>query len=160
MTITIELLKPGKGVTVSYPGELLRQEAGLLLVLVQWSGAPLDLGYTTFGLGYYFYEQFYTDRWFNVFEIHSPDGTHQGWYCNITRPASFDGATLRSEDLELDLFVSADRSQILTLDMDEFLARDFATHDPETHQQALAALADLRQRAETGAWPFDTVTTM
>jgi predicted RNA-binding protein associated with RNAse of E/G family len=158
--ITVHIHKPGKGQTVTYQGELLRADGGHVLVLARWERPRLDLGYVVFDPGDLFYEHFYTDRWFNIYAIATPEGSLKGWYCNITRPAGFNGAILESEDLELDLFVSPDRQTLLTLDMDEFLARDFATREPETYAAALAALEELRRRAGAGEPPFHSVTPM
>jgi predicted RNA-binding protein associated with RNAse of E/G family len=66
-----------------------------------------------------------------------------------------ENATITSEDLELDLFVSPDRSQLLTLDVDEFEARDFEHSDPAAHVAALDALEQLKRMAQTGMPPFD-----
>lgn len=158
--ITIQIHKPGKRQTVTYQSEVLEAAGSHVLVLARWDRPRLDLGYMVFEPGDLFYEHFYTDQWFNVYAVLGSDGTPKGWYCNITRPARFDGAVLESEDLELDLFVSTDRQTLLTLDMDEFLARDFATHDPAAHAAALAALEELRHRASAGSAPFHSVTGM
>src|SRR5687768_1457963 len=97
--ITIHLLKPAKGTTITYNGTLLLAEPGHLLVHARWERATLDLGYTTFEPGDHFYEHYYTERWFNVFEVRSAAGELKGWYCNITRPAHVVEDVVTSEDL-------------------------------------------------------------
>ncbi|HEU5012161.1 MAG TPA: DUF402 domain-containing protein [Roseiflexaceae bacterium] len=154
-TYTVHLLKPGKNTTITYQGVLIAEEQGHILIHARWDRPSLDLGYTTFETGDHFYEHYYTDRWFNIFEIHSAAGMLKGWYCNVTRPACMENATITSEDLELDLFVSADRSQLLTLDADEFVARNFEQSDPDAYTAALDALAQLQHMAQTGMPPFD-----
>lgn len=154
-TITVHLLKPGKGSTVTYQGALLLAEPGHALIHARWERAALDLGYVTFAPGDHFYEHYYTERWFNIFDVRGADGARKGWYCNITRPARFEGDVIWSEDLELDLFVPPDRGAALTLDEDEFAARDFATNDPPAYAAALAALAELERMARDGSPPFD-----
>lgn len=151
-TITIHLLKPGKHATVTYHGEVLRDDGEHLLILARWERPPLDLGYVTFDTGDLFYEHHYITRWYNVFELRAADGRLKGWYCNVTRPAQMEGNTLTSEDLELDLFVAPDRQTLLRLDADEFAARDF---DLATRAAALAALDELETLARAGAPPFD-----
>ncbi|OQY20658.1 MAG: hypothetical protein B6I35_10355 [Anaerolineaceae bacterium 4572_32.2] len=47
----------------------------------------MDLGYVALEPSDRWTECFYTDRWYNVFEIHAADDSLKGWYCNITRPA-------------------------------------------------------------------------
>jgi predicted RNA-binding protein associated with RNAse of E/G family len=155
--ITVHLVKPGKGTTLTYQGELLRAAPGEVLILALWDRPALDLGYITFETGDHFYEYHYSERWYNVFEIRSAAGRLKGWYCNVTRPAQIDGSTITSEDLELDLFVSPDRATIKRLDEDEFEARGFAQSDPATYTAALAALGELERLARAGAAPFDNV---
>ena len=155
-SITIHLLKPGKGSTITYTGELLRQEPGHLLIHARWERPRLDLGYVVFDPGDHFYEHYYTERWYNVFEVRGAAGVLKGWYCNVTRPAHVDGDTITSEDLELDLFVAPDRTRILRLDLDEFAARGLDSSDPAAHAAALAALDELERMAQAGLPPFDS----
>ncbi len=157
-SITIHLLKPSKGATITYNGELLRHEPDYMLIHARWDRPRLDLGYVAFEPGDHFYEHFYTERWYTIFELRSEAGVLKGWYCNISRPARIDGDTITSEDLELDLFVAPDRVQILRLDLGEFAARGFETSDPATHTAALAALDELEQMAQAGTPPFDILT--
>jgi hypothetical protein len=155
-TMTIHLHKPGKGAVITYRGEVLLDEPGHILVHARWERAALDLGYVVFEPGDHFYEHYYTDRWFNIFEVRAETGALKGWYCNITRPAQVLGDVITSEDLELDLFVPPGRRDPLRLDLDEFEARGFATSDPAAHAAALAALEELEHMARTGAPPFDS----
>jgi predicted RNA-binding protein associated with RNAse of E/G family len=155
-TITVHLLKPGKGTTVTYQGELLLAEEDHILIHARWERAALDLGYVVFEPGDHFYEHYYTDRWFNIFEVRGAAGDLKGWYCNVTRPAQVTGDIITSEDLELDLFVAPDRGHLLRLDLDEFEARRLETVDPPAHSAALAALDELEQMAHSGEPPFDT----
>jgi predicted RNA-binding protein associated with RNAse of E/G family len=155
-TITVHLLKPGKGTTVTYQGQLLADEPGHLLIHARWERAALDLGYVTFAPGDHFYEHYYTERWYNIFEIRDVSGILKGWYCNVTRPAHVAGDVITSEDLELDLFAPADRQSILRLDLEEFAARDLARSDPPTQAAALAALDELERMARAGEPPFDS----
>jgi len=155
-SITIQLLKPGKGTVITYSGELLRQEPGHVHIHARWERPRLDLGYVAFDPGDHFYEHFYSERWYTVFELRDRAGVLKGWYCNITRPARIAGDTITSEDLELDLFVSPDRTNILRLDLDEFAARGLDTSDPAAHTAALAALDELDRMARAGMPPFDS----
>lgn len=153
--LTIQLVKPGKGHTITYHGEMLRADDDCVLVLAHWERPRLDLGYVVFEPGDEFYEYYYTRRWFNIFAIRAPGGGPlKGWYCNVTRPAEIEGSTITSEDLELDLFVAPDRTTMLRLDLDEFEARGFAAAEPDTHAAALAALDELEQMARSATPPF------
>ena len=66
-----------------------------------------------------FVETFYSDRWYNIFEIYDrDDNKFKGWYCNMGKPAIFDDDSISYVDLALDLWVSADGKQTV-LDEDE-----------------------------------------
>jgi protein associated with RNAse G/E len=155
-SITIHLLKPGKGTTITYTGELIRHAPDQMLIHARWERPQLDLGYVTFEPGDHLYEHFYNERWYTVFELRGNTGVLKGWYCNVSRPAQLDNDTIVSEDLELDLFVAPDRVQMLQLDLDEFAARGYDRSDPEAHAAALAALDELERLAKAGVAPFDS----
>jgi len=66
-----------------------------------------------------FVETFYSDRWYNIFEIHDRDDNHfKGWYCNLCKPAVIEDDFVSYIDLALDLWVSVDGKQTV-LDEDE-----------------------------------------
>jgi predicted RNA-binding protein associated with RNAse of E/G family len=154
-TIEVHLVKPRKQKTVIYEGVILVQEPGYLLVHARWERGPMDLGYVVFAPGDHFLEHYYTERWYNIFEVRSSEGALKGWYCNITRPAQFEGEVLRSEDLELDLFVAPDRGHLLRLDQAEFEALALDVTEPEAYAAALRALYELEEMVRIGAPPFN-----
>lgn len=99
------------------------------------------------GEGDRFVETYYTDRWFNIFEMHDRQDDHlKGWYCNISLPAVLDAEGLSYIDLALDLLVYPDGTQ-LVLDADEFAALPLSA---DQRQQALEALAALQQDFSPG----------
>jgi predicted RNA-binding protein associated with RNAse of E/G family len=117
--------------------------------------ADAHTAYHTFRHGDRFVEWFYSDRWYNVFEMHDADDDHlTGWYCNITRPARLEAAAIYADDLALDVFIAPDGT-ITVLDEDEF---DALPLDEATRSQARAALDELQQRIAVRAAPFDAVT--
>lgn len=91
-----------------------------------------------------FVELFYTDRWYNIFEIHDrDDDSLKGWYCNVGRPAVFEAEDrLSFVDLALDLWVAPDGTQTV-LDEDEFKLLNLKG---ETLEKALDALEQLKAR--------------
>jgi uncharacterized protein len=94
-----------------------------------------------FGRGDRFVETFYSDRWYNIFEMHGRDNDAlKGWYCNVTRPAVIEDGSISYIDLALDLLVYPDRTQ-LVLDEDEFLELCL---EPQTAQTARMALRELQ----------------
>src|SRR5688500_1798754 len=96
-SITVQLLKPNKGTTISYHGELLLEEPGHILLHARWERPMLDLGYVVFETGDHFYEHYYTERWYNIFEVRGVSGALKDWYCNVTRPAQILGDLVLSE---------------------------------------------------------------
>jgi predicted RNA-binding protein associated with RNAse of E/G family len=153
--IKVHLVKPRQQKTVIYDGVILVQEPGHLLVHARWERGAMDLGYVVFAPGDHFFEHYYTERWYNIFEVRSAAGDLKGWYCNITRPAIFGDDMLTSEDLELDLFVAPDRRHLLRLDLEEFDALALDVTEPEAYEAALQALHELEEMARTGVPPFD-----
>ena len=150
--VTVHLHKPGKNAVVTYKGEVVLNEPGHLLVHARWERSRLELPYITFETGDHFFEHYYLKEWFNIFEIRDKAGGLKGWYCNVTKPARLSGNVVTSEDLELDLFVSPER-ELLTLDEDEFGARDF---EPSVRAAALDGLEELKRRVREGTSPFDS----
>jgi hypothetical protein len=89
-----------------------------------------------------FVETFYSDRWYNIFEIYDRDDNHfKGWYCNIGKPAIIGDDFISYVDLALDLWVSANGEQIV-LDEDEFEELNL---DVELKQKADESLRELQK---------------
>jgi len=83
----------------------------------------------------------------SVKEVRAANGGLKGWYCDVARPAVVGDGTLVVEDLDLDLWVSADRRTILRLDEDEFAASGLSERDPAAGAKARAALDELERLA-------------
>ena len=128
--------------TWQYEGRLLRRMDGGLLVEAFFSRSDTPFLNTVLKRGDRFVEQFYTDRWYNIFEIHNrDDDAIKGWYCNVGMPAVEEGeGRISYVDLALDLWVTPDGEQHV-LDEDEFGALEL---DEATRSRALAALAELQ----------------
>lgn len=153
-TVTIRKLNSAGVEVFAYQGviaELLTHGARLEAA---WTRGVMELGYTTFEPGDQFSEWFYTDRWYNIMEVRSADGSLKGWYCNVTYPAIFEAWRVTYRDLALDLWVAPDGS-MTTLDEDEFAADDAI--DAAARLHALAALNHLRTLVEERVAPFDTL---
>jgi hypothetical protein len=151
-SIDVRLVKAG-ATKIRYPAELLGDDGNRLAVRAPWAGSGVrDFGFVRFEPGDVFTEHYWRDRWYSVKEVRTGDGTLKGWYCDITRPAvvAEDGGELSVEDLDLDLWVSADGAEILRLDEDEFEESGLAVRDPAAAAEAVRALDELEQRARTG----------
>lgn len=138
-------------VTVAYEGTLVEALPDGVRLEARWTRPTLPLDYTTFETGDCFIEWYYTDRWYNIFEIHGTDGTLKGWYCNVAEPATISDNVIACRDLLLDLWVSPDRS-MLVLDEDEFAAD--TELDAEMRAAALRALDELQRMVRASEPPF------
>jgi uncharacterized protein len=130
--------------TWRYSGELLRQEGSAYHLEARFNGKDVSFMGTLIRARDRFIETYYSDRWYNIFEIHDrEDDALKGWYCNIGRPAVMESEGVISyEDLALDLWVTPEGTQMV-LDEDEFAALPL---DAGTRQRARAALAELQER--------------
>jgi uncharacterized protein len=125
-----------------YSGMVLSKGPGGITLEANFEHADVPVANIVLRRGDRFIETYYTDRWYNIFEIHNRENDRlKGWYCNIGKPAVAEGTDIISYiDLALDLWVAADGTQTV-LDEDEFAALDL---DAETRSQARAALAELQ----------------
>ena len=127
--------------TWRYTGRVLEALPNAITLEAHFNRPDLPFHGLVLGQGDRFVETFYTDRWYNIFEMHArEDDRLKGWYCNICLPAELDGDSLSYVDLALDLLVYSDGTQ-LVLDEEEFAALALAS---EQHEQALQALKSLQ----------------
>jgi hypothetical protein len=151
-TLEVVLVKGGR-TKIRYPAELLGDDGTRLSVRAPWAGEGVrDFGFVRFEPGDVFTEHYWRDRWYSVKEVRAADGTVQGWYCDVTRPAVLSGAELVVEDLDLDLWRSADGTDVRRLDEDEFAASGLTESDPAAASAAVAALDELERRAREGGF--------
>ncbi len=144
--ITVFKLDLAGKVTWQYQGRVLAREPNLV-VLEAFFNRP-DTPFMDVGLKEHdrFVETFYTDRWYNIFEIYDRNENRlKGWYCNVGRPAVLTAGAVSYVDLALDLWVSPKGEQT-ALDEDEFSLLDLDTSE---RQMALAALAELKRVFKT-----------
>jgi len=129
--------------TWRYHGSLIERNGSQIKLEAFFDRQDTNVQGLLIGKGDRFIETWFTDRWYNIFEIHArADDSLRGWYCNIGCPAKIDGNTISYIDLSLDLLVFPDGRQIV-LDEDEFEALDI---DSSTRQKAWQALDELRSR--------------
>lgn len=133
-------------VTWQYGGHVLQREANYVALEAFFNRDDMPFLDIVLKRNDRFVETFYTDRWYNVFEIYDrDDGRLKGWYCNIGFPAMLEQNTVSYIDLELDLWVGVDGKQTV-LDEDEFLTLPV---DVMTRTRALTALEELKQKFKT-----------
>lgn len=141
--VDVVLVKAGR-TKIRYPAELLDDDGTRVVVRAPWAGDGVrDFGFVRFEAGDVFTEYYWRDRWYAVKEVRDGRGALKGWYCDITRPATFLDGELVVEDLDLDLWRSADGRSVLRLDEDEFAASGLAAADPAAADAASRALDAL-----------------
>ncbi|MBZ9639168.1 DUF402 domain-containing protein [Streptomyces sp. PSKA30] len=145
--VDVVLVKGGR-TKIRYPAELLGDDGTRIAVRAPWAGEGVrDFGFVRFEQGDVFTEYYWRDRWYSVKEVRTATGTLKGWYCDITRPAVLTGTELVVEDLDLDLWRSADGTDVLRLDEDEFAESGLPETDPAAAATALATLDELETLA-------------
>lgn len=152
--ITIEKRNHRSEVVFEYQGEILEQGDNWVCLRAVFNPRESNLGFVVFRRGDVFVEWFFSDQWYNIFQVHDGDTpTLKGWYCNITRPARITGDRIYADDLELDVFIMPNGTIIL-LDEDEFAALNLST---EERMAALRAIQHLRQLVSERTAPFDQI---
>jgi uncharacterized protein len=140
--IIVDKLDPGGRLKWRYKGEVIERGDGWLKLEAFFDHDNISVADILLKRGDRFVETYYSDRWYNIFEIHDRENDAlKGWYCNITRPAKIMKEHLEYVDLFLDLWVSADGRQTV-LDEEEFLAADL---DDDVRRAANLALAELKE---------------
>lgn len=149
-SVEIALVKAGR-TKIRYPASVVSDDGTHLVVRAPWASPGVrDFGFVRFEPGDVFTEHYWRDRWYAVKEVRAGDGTLKGWYCDVTRPAVVtDGRRVEVEDLDLDLWVSADGSTVLRLDEDEFEASGLVDRAPEAAAEARRSLDTLADLART-----------
>lgn len=146
-SVDVVLVKAGR-TKLRYPATVVSDDGTRLTVRAAWAAeGARDFGFVRFEPGDVLTEHYWRDRWYAVKEVRAGDGTLKGWYCDVTRPAAIAGGEVVSEDLDLDLWVSADGATVLRLDEDEFAASGLADRDPAAADHARRALDELELRA-------------
>ena len=149
--ITVIKLNPLGEAKVQYKGEVAEHLPHRVIIKAYWQQPAKDLGYTRFETGDRFTEYYYTDRWFNIFDIATPSGTRKGWYCNVAEPARIYDNHIEQVDLLLDVWVDP-KGTPLVLDEDEFNAD--TTLNDEQRRGAQQALHELLQMIAARIEPF------
>lgn len=133
-------------VTWQYDSKVLRRDVNSITVEAFFNRDDMPFQGIVLKRNDRFVETFFTDKWYNIFEIYDrDDGKLKGWYCNITKPAVIQDGSVSYVDLALDLWVSADGARKI-LDEDELEELGL---DDELKQKAFAGLQELKEYFES-----------
>jgi len=151
MKIKAQKLDLDGKVLVEYEGYEIRRDENSITIEALFTREDMPFMDVIFKNGDRFVEYYYSDRWYNIFEIYDrDDGQIKGWYCNIGKPAVIVDGTVSYVDLALDLWISVDGKQDV-LDKDEFVSLGL---DAETSQNAIQGLSELQRLFLNGKPPF------
>lgn len=130
--------------TWRYTGRLLEERDGIIRLEAAFDRDDIFLAGMPLKRGDRFVETYYSNRWYNIFEVHArEDDSLRGWYCNVSTPVKYEGEReISYVDLALDLLVFPDGRQVI-LDEEEFAALEITT---EFRRRAKESLAELRRR--------------
>jgi uncharacterized protein len=149
--ITVSKLNSLGETKIQYQGEIVEHLSNGVVIQAYWKYPTKDLGYTRFEPGDRFIEYYYTNQWFNIFDISTTDGKRKGWYCNVAEPALIHDDHIEQVDLLLDVWVDPGGG-LLLLDEDEF--ESDTTLNDKQRSGARQGLHDLLQMIAAQAEPF------
>ena len=103
------------------------------------------------------YEYYWTNRWYNIFRFHTPEGVLRNYYCNVNQPPILTGEILDYVDLDIDVLVWAN-SSVETLDLEEFETNAKKYNYPvETIEKALNSHREILYLAKNKIFPLNFV---
>jgi hypothetical protein len=126
----------------TWSGQLLSETPVSRRVNAWFNGNSGYVGKVLLEPGDRFVETYFTDRWYNFFQIYAGQSdVMKCYYFNLSRPAVFYEDRIEWEDLALDLVVFPDGQKEL-LDQDEFARLNI---DEKSRQICWQTLTDLLQ---------------
>ena len=136
-----------------WPAQLVEKRGTLLHLYVPAGTEEIVRGHRRRVMVNAFTGLFWTDRWYNVWQIDRTEGVLV--YANVAMPCQFEGSVLRWVDLDIDVVCYANGS-IVVKDEHEFEAHIVRFAYPEhVIKCALAARDELLRLAHAGEFPFE-----
>lgn len=153
--VRVDSLKYDGRLHRSWNARLARREGSLVVVEGVFEAEVRHGLLGTIAAGTHSTEYYWTDRWYSVFRFREPSGQLRNYYCNVNRPAVFDGRVLSFVDLDIDVLVAPDFTHKV-LDEEEFEihAARYGYTD-EVMRRVAAAREELIGLISARAFPFD-----
>ncbi len=152
--ILVRVLKHDGSEYRCWSANISRQENGLLVLDAEFD---TDISHNLMGeirRGTRTIEYYWLDRWYSIFRFLKDDGATRLWYCNINTPPTFDGTTLTSIDMDIDVVVQPDFSYEVW-DEDEFAVNaERYGYSGWEMEKVRAALHELKSMIEARQFPF------
>lgn len=101
------------------------------------------------------YEYYWTNRWYNIFRFHEPEGALRNFYCNVNQPPVFNDNILDYVDLDIDVLVWKDLT-FEVLDVDEFKENsEIFKYSAELIEKVDKSLKEILNLLENKSFPFN-----
>ncbi|MFP4321017.1 MAG: DUF402 domain-containing protein [Anaerolineales bacterium] len=135
-----------------YDGRLIHRTPNMMQIEAFFARADVVTEYHTFRQGDRMVEWFFSQQWFNIFQMHDvDDGRLKGWYCNLTRPAHLTETTITADDLALDVMVYPNGAFVV-LDEDDFAALALDATDRKAARRGLDTLLGMLRARHGPFW--------
>lgn len=129
--------------TWRYEGNLIARSPNKIVIEAFFDREDTPVDHVILKRGDRFIETYYSDRWYNIYEIHfQSSGKIKLWYCNVGYPAEIRDNSIAYRDLALDLVVYPNGNQKV-LDEDEF---EVLPLSQEVKLAARQGLLELQQK--------------
>lgn len=152
---TINARKYDGAIHRSWQADLVGRDGSLLVFKGVFERAVEHPDLGVIAAGTVSVEYYWTDRWYNVFRFHDPDGAFRNYYCNVNLPPVPGDGVLDYVDLDIDILVGPDLTARV-LDREEFEANATRFGYPDaTVGRALQTVGELLAIIGSGGFPFD-----
>lgn len=152
--ITINSRKFDNSIHRSWKCKLIEKSNSLLVFIGEFENEVNHKQLGVIKRGTISYEYYWTDRWYNIFRFHEPDGELRNFYCNVNMPPIFADGVLDYVDLEIDILVWSDFSfEILDTDEFEENAKKFSYSD-DLKLKVHESVNELKTMIEKREFPF------
>lgn len=155
--ITINSRKFDSSIHRSWSCKLIEKSNSLLVFVGEFEKEVNHKQLGVIRRGTISYEYYWTDRWYNIFRFHEPEGELRNFYCNVNMPPVFEDGVLDYVDLEIDILVWSDLSfEILDTDEFEENAKIFSYSD-ELKSKVYESVSELKTMIEKREFPFASI---
>jgi protein associated with RNAse G/E len=152
--VTVISRKYDGSIRRSWKCRLIKEEPPLLEFVGKFDREVVHSDLGIIRRGTVSYEYYWTDRWYNVFRFHEPEGELKFFYCNINTPPTFENRSLDYIDLDIDLLVKPDYS-VIVLDEHEFEENaELYAIPEEVRQRARKCVDELMSMIKRREFPF------
>ena len=157
--VTINSRKIDGKIHRSWEAELVFEKDSLLIFKGIFADEVIHQDLGVIRRGTVSYEYYWTDRWYNVFRFHEPDGEFRNFYCNVNQPPILKNSVLDYIDLDIDILVDRDFN-FRVLDVAEFEEHIIKyNYDEKLISKAKEQTEELKHLIVNRSFPFSETDT-